>query len=228
MFNYLQALLERTGYTLDVTTGQRKYGGPPPDSVYSGVQPGIGTEVSVLQLFAEIFPVCKLFCLLFDGGKYLIIFKVQLLLFFGYPAVFCCHHKQGESCDWQIPKYFLKGMRSSWNWLLKPYNQQHTILGAWVEGIREKQLLCFCFVMSVIWNSACPPSLTPSPSHRRYSVLTERFIDGGGLHKGRMWNQTKGWSIREQRSTSSSLCAFIKVSSYAFMLACSSPLNAEN
>ncbi|OWK12846.1 HNRNPR, partial [Cervus elaphus hippelaphus] len=25
-------------------TGQRKYGGPPPDSVYSGVQPGIGTE----------------------------------------------------------------------------------------------------------------------------------------------------------------------------------------
>jgi len=54
-------LLERTGYTLDVTTGQRKYGGPPPDSVYSGVQPGIGTEVSVLRLFAEIFPVCKLF-----------------------------------------------------------------------------------------------------------------------------------------------------------------------
>lgn len=61
MYNCLQALLERTGYTLDVTTGQRKYGGPPPDSVYSGVQPGIGTEVSILQLFAEIFPVCKLF-----------------------------------------------------------------------------------------------------------------------------------------------------------------------
>lgn len=40
-----QALLERTGYTLDVTTGQRKYGGPPPDSVHSGGQPTIGTEV---------------------------------------------------------------------------------------------------------------------------------------------------------------------------------------
>ncbi|XP_010574580.1 PREDICTED: heterogeneous nuclear ribonucleoprotein R isoform X5 [Haliaeetus leucocephalus] len=40
----IKALLERTGYTLDVTTGQRKYGGPPPDTVYSGVQPGIGTE----------------------------------------------------------------------------------------------------------------------------------------------------------------------------------------
>ncbi|XP_032481000.1 heterogeneous nuclear ribonucleoprotein R isoform X7 [Phocoena sinus] len=44
----IKALLERTGYTLDVTTGQRKYGGPPPDSVYSGMQPGIGTEVKVL------------------------------------------------------------------------------------------------------------------------------------------------------------------------------------
>ncbi|XP_039181469.1 heterogeneous nuclear ribonucleoprotein R isoform X1 [Crotalus tigris] len=42
----IKALLERTSYTLDVTTGQRKYGGPPPDTVYSGSQPGIGTEAS--------------------------------------------------------------------------------------------------------------------------------------------------------------------------------------
>jgi len=40
-----QTLLERTGYTLDVTTGQRKYGGPPPEDVFKGIQPGIGTEV---------------------------------------------------------------------------------------------------------------------------------------------------------------------------------------
>uniref|UniRef100_A0A6Q2Y0G0 Heteroous nuclear ribonucleoprotein R n=1 Tax=Esox lucius TaxID=8010 RepID=A0A6Q2Y0G0_ESOLU len=40
----IKALLERTGYTLDVTTGQRKYGGPPPEHVFSGAQPGIGTE----------------------------------------------------------------------------------------------------------------------------------------------------------------------------------------
>uniref|UniRef100_A0A671NK65 Uncharacterized protein n=1 Tax=Sinocyclocheilus anshuiensis TaxID=1608454 RepID=A0A671NK65_9TELE len=33
----IKALLERTGYTLDVTTGQRKYGGPPPEEVFSGV-----------------------------------------------------------------------------------------------------------------------------------------------------------------------------------------------
>lgn len=48
-FEFLKALLERTGYTLDVTTGQRKYGGPPPDSVYSGQQPSVGTEVKKLK-----------------------------------------------------------------------------------------------------------------------------------------------------------------------------------
>lgn len=41
----IKALLDRTEYTLDVTTGQRKYGGPPPDSVYTGSQPPVGTEV---------------------------------------------------------------------------------------------------------------------------------------------------------------------------------------
>jgi len=51
---FFQALLERTGYTLDVTTGQRKYGGPPPDTVYSGVQPGIGTEVSIYRLICYL------------------------------------------------------------------------------------------------------------------------------------------------------------------------------
>lgn len=45
MFSRHQALLERTAYTLDVTTGQRKYGGPPPESAHSGPQPTVGTEV---------------------------------------------------------------------------------------------------------------------------------------------------------------------------------------
>uniref|UniRef100_A0A669DFB7 Heterogeneous nuclear ribonucleoprotein R n=1 Tax=Oreochromis niloticus TaxID=8128 RepID=A0A669DFB7_ORENI len=40
----IKALLERTGYTLDVTTGQRKYGGPPPEDVFKGTHPGSGTE----------------------------------------------------------------------------------------------------------------------------------------------------------------------------------------
>lgn len=35
-----------------MTTGQRKYGGPPPESVYSGAQPTIGTEVRSLP-FSE-------------------------------------------------------------------------------------------------------------------------------------------------------------------------------
>ena len=38
-----QAILERTGYSLDVTTGQRKYGGPPPG--WDGPVPGSGHEV---------------------------------------------------------------------------------------------------------------------------------------------------------------------------------------
>lgn len=41
---HLQEILDRTGYELDYTTGQRKYGGPPPD--WDGTQPGAGHEVS--------------------------------------------------------------------------------------------------------------------------------------------------------------------------------------
>ena len=37
--------MERTGYTLDVTTGQRKYGGPPPG--WEGPTPGNGCEVII-------------------------------------------------------------------------------------------------------------------------------------------------------------------------------------
>ncbi|XP_018394697.1 PREDICTED: heterogeneous nuclear ribonucleoprotein R isoform X2 [Cyphomyrmex costatus] len=39
----IKLILERTGYPLDVTTGQRKYGGPPPD--WEGPTPGTGCEV---------------------------------------------------------------------------------------------------------------------------------------------------------------------------------------
>jgi len=39
----IRAILDRTGYTLDVTTGQRKYGGPPPN--WEGPPPGTGCEV---------------------------------------------------------------------------------------------------------------------------------------------------------------------------------------
>jgi len=39
----ISAILDRTGYSLDVTTGQRKYGGPPPS--WDGPAPGAGCEV---------------------------------------------------------------------------------------------------------------------------------------------------------------------------------------
>ncbi len=39
----IKEILERTGYTLDVTTGQRKYGGPPPG--WEGEPPSSGCEV---------------------------------------------------------------------------------------------------------------------------------------------------------------------------------------
>uniref|UniRef100_A0A8C4FR65 RRM domain-containing protein n=1 Tax=Denticeps clupeoides TaxID=299321 RepID=A0A8C4FR65_9TELE len=51
----IKALLDRTGYTLDVTTGQRKYGGPPPETVFSGTQPGIGTEVFVGKIPRDLY-----------------------------------------------------------------------------------------------------------------------------------------------------------------------------
>lgn len=51
----IRELLDRTNYTLDVTTGQRKYGGPPPESVYSGPQPTVGTEIFVGKIPRDLF-----------------------------------------------------------------------------------------------------------------------------------------------------------------------------
>ncbi|CAN9507350.1 unnamed protein product [Ophioblennius macclurei] len=51
----IKELLDRTNYTLDVTTGQRKYGGPPPEDVYSGSQPTVGTEIFVGKIPRDLF-----------------------------------------------------------------------------------------------------------------------------------------------------------------------------
>ena len=48
----IKEILNRTGYKLDVTTGQRKYGGPPPN--WEGDPPASGCEVSIQQIFPEI------------------------------------------------------------------------------------------------------------------------------------------------------------------------------
>ncbi|KAL1419198.1 hypothetical protein MTO96_005297 [Rhipicephalus appendiculatus] len=49
----IRAILERTGYSLDVTTGQRKYGGPPPG--WTGPQPSSGCEVFVGKIPKDMF-----------------------------------------------------------------------------------------------------------------------------------------------------------------------------
>ncbi|XP_076872772.1 heterogeneous nuclear ribonucleoprotein Q isoform X2 [Brachyhypopomus gauderio] len=51
----IKALLGRTSYTLDVTTGQRKYGGPPPESVHTGPQPTVGTEIFIGKIPRDLF-----------------------------------------------------------------------------------------------------------------------------------------------------------------------------
>lgn len=49
----IRAILDRTGYSLDVTTGQRKYGGPPPG--WTGSQPSSGCEVFVGKIPKDMF-----------------------------------------------------------------------------------------------------------------------------------------------------------------------------
>ncbi|XP_054718864.1 heterogeneous nuclear ribonucleoprotein R-like isoform X1 [Uloborus diversus] len=49
----IKAILERTGYTLDVTTGQRKYGGPPPN--WEQPPPSSGCEVFVGKIPKTIY-----------------------------------------------------------------------------------------------------------------------------------------------------------------------------
>lgn len=49
----IKEILDRTGYSLDVTTGQRKYGGPPPG--FQGNPPGAGHEVFCGRIPKDVF-----------------------------------------------------------------------------------------------------------------------------------------------------------------------------
>lgn len=49
----IKEILDRTGYSLDVTTGQRKYGGPPPG--WHGNPPGAGHEVFCGRIPKDVF-----------------------------------------------------------------------------------------------------------------------------------------------------------------------------
>jgi len=50
----VKELLEKTGYTLEITTGQRKYGGPPPG--WEGPAPGVGEQKFCSQVFIGKIP----------------------------------------------------------------------------------------------------------------------------------------------------------------------------
>lgn len=62
----IKEILDKSGYTLDVTTGQRKYGGPPPD--WDGQQPGSGHEVFVGKIPKDVFED-ELIPLVEESGK---------------------------------------------------------------------------------------------------------------------------------------------------------------
>lgn len=51
----IKELLTRTGYNLDVTTGQRKYGGPPPSSVCHADTPPSEAEVFIGKIPRDMF-----------------------------------------------------------------------------------------------------------------------------------------------------------------------------
>ena len=72
--------MERTGYTLDVTTGQRKYGGPPPDSVYSGQQPSVGTEVKKLKTCILCSKCTRVWSLIEILHGFYCIFNLQIFV----------------------------------------------------------------------------------------------------------------------------------------------------
>ncbi|XP_076818532.1 heterogeneous nuclear ribonucleoprotein Q-like [Clavelina lepadiformis] len=72
----IQELLERTKYSLDVTTGQRRYGGPPPKEIYDGDEPGPGCQVFVGRIPRTVFED-ELVPLLEDAG---IIWDFRLMM----------------------------------------------------------------------------------------------------------------------------------------------------
>ncbi len=69
----IKAILERSGYTLDVTTGQRKYGGPPPD--WEGDPPPNGCEVNapVLPYAYGLYRLCLTALCLSPSLRYFVV-----------------------------------------------------------------------------------------------------------------------------------------------------------
>lgn len=74
----LKALLEWTGYTMAVTTRQRKEEHLPSDSVCSGVQPRMGTRIFVDKISRDLIEV-EFVPLLEKGGLIRDIHRMSVL-----------------------------------------------------------------------------------------------------------------------------------------------------
>jgi len=104
----LKEVLDRTGYSLDVTTGQRKYGGPPPN--WDGGQPGAGHEVFCGKIPKDIFED-ELIPLFEKCGK---IWDLRLMMDpmtgmnRGYCFVTFCEKEGAEEAVKQLDNYEIK------------------------------------------------------------------------------------------------------------------------
>ncbi|KAL3884588.1 hypothetical protein ACJMK2_024720 [Sinanodonta woodiana] len=101
----LREILKETGYPLDITPGQRRYGGPPPG--YEGGPPGNGHELVVGRIPRQWFED-KLIPLFQDFGK---IYEIRLMIDSqtGYNRNFCfvsyCKKEDAEKACRLLNKY---------------------------------------------------------------------------------------------------------------------------
>ncbi|XP_023241425.1 heterogeneous nuclear ribonucleoprotein Q [Centruroides vittatus] len=104
----IKAILERTGYTLDVTTGQRKYGGPPPD--WEGSPPSSGCEIFVGKIPKDMFED-ELIPLFEKCGK---IWDLRLMMDpltgqnRGYAFITYCERQGAQAATRQLDNYEIK------------------------------------------------------------------------------------------------------------------------
>ncbi|XP_064617674.1 heterogeneous nuclear ribonucleoprotein R-like isoform X2 [Liolophura sinensis] len=104
----LKEILDRTGYSLDVTTGQRKYGGPPPN--WDHPQPGAGHEVFCGKIPRDIYED-ELIPLFEKCGN---IWDLRLMMDpvnncnRGYCFVTFCDRESAKDCVKQLDNYEIR------------------------------------------------------------------------------------------------------------------------
>lgn len=104
----LKEILERTGYSYDVTTGQRKYGGPPPG--WDAPQPGAGHEVFVGKIPKDVFED-ELIPLIENCGR---IWDLRLMMdpMTGFNRGYCfvtfCDKEGAQECVKQLDGFEIK------------------------------------------------------------------------------------------------------------------------